>query len=219
MNTNLGPTAKLHISLFLRYNLYPTVVTENFWTITYWSITCFACSGHRYRELHRSPRTIYGEWLMLLLVSCKRCVNGLKLVFGWTFWGFFSHDVKHFLKKILWRTWVLFVGPLISLFWTSGDVSSEFQSQSGFCLIRAKQSRMCYVTHSLRFTSGVTPTDLLVASMAAQPSLPHTWEALVGLKTGSYHAATHSVRSGRCSTDWAIPAQPYVKHIIIWGWN
>ena len=25
----------------------------------------------------------------------------------------------------------LFVGPLIWLFWTSGDVSSEFQSQSG----------------------------------------------------------------------------------------
>ena len=30
-----------------------------------------------------------------------------------------------------------FVGPLIPLFWTSGDVSSGFQSQSGFCLIRA----------------------------------------------------------------------------------
>ena len=28
-----------------------------------------------------------------------------------------------------------FVGPLIPLFWTSGDVSSGFQSQSGFCLI------------------------------------------------------------------------------------
>ena len=28
-----------------------------------------------------------------------------------------------------------FVGPLIPLFWTSGDISSGFQSQSGFCLI------------------------------------------------------------------------------------
>ena len=27
-----------------------------------------------------------------------------------------------------WRTWVLFVGPLIPLFWTSVDVSSRFQS-------------------------------------------------------------------------------------------
>ena len=57
------------------------------------------------------------------------------------------------------------------------------------------------VTHSLRFTSDVTPADLLVASMAAKPSLPHTCKALVGLETGSYHAATHSMRSGRHSTD------------------
>ena len=34
-----------------------------------------------------------------------------------------------------------FLGPLIPLFRTSGDVSSGFQSQSGFCLIRT--SRMC----------------------------------------------------------------------------
>ena len=33
--------------------------------------------------------------------------------------------------------------------------------------------------------------------MEAEPSLPHTCKALVGLKTGSYHATTHSVRSGR----------------------
>ena len=56
---------------------------------------------------------------------------------------------------------------------------------------------MCYVTHALRFTSGATPADLLAASMAAELSLPHTCKALVGLKTGSYHAAAHSVRSGR----------------------
>ena len=56
---------------------------------------------------------------------------------------------------------------------------------------------MCYVTHSLRFTSGATPANLFVASMAAKLSLPHTCKALVGLETGSYHAATHSVRSGR----------------------
>ena len=29
-----------------------------------------------------------------------------------------------------------FLGPLVPLFCISGDVSSEFQSQSGFCLIR-----------------------------------------------------------------------------------
>ena len=30
------------------------------------------------------------------------------------------------------RTRVLFVGPLIPLFWTSGDVCPGFQSQGGF---------------------------------------------------------------------------------------
>ena len=33
--------------------------------------------------------------------------------------------------------------------------------------------------------------------MAAKLSFPHTCEVLVGLKARSYHAATHSVRSGR----------------------
>ena len=27
------------------------------------------------------------------------------------------------------------LGPLVPLFWISGDISSGFQSQSGFCLI------------------------------------------------------------------------------------
>ena len=58
-----------------------------------------------------------------------------------------------------------------------------------------------YVTPSLRFASGVTPANLLVASMAAELSLPCTCEALVRLETGSYHAATHSLRSGRRFTD------------------
>ena len=60
-----------------------------------------------------------------------------------------------------------------------------------------KLGRGVCVTCSLRFTSDVTPADLLAASMAAEPSLPHTCEALAGLKTKSYHAAIHSVRSGR----------------------
>ena len=38
--------------------------------------------------------------------------------------------VIFFSKKFFWRTYVLFVGPLITLFWTSSDVTSEFQSQS-----------------------------------------------------------------------------------------
>ena len=80
------------------------------------------------------------------------------------------------------------------MFWTSGDVSSGFRSQSGQpCLSFGD----VHVTCSLRFTSSATPANLLAANMAAQLSLPHTCEALVGLETGSYHATAHSVRSGR----------------------
>ena len=60
---------------------------------------------------------------------------------------------------------------------------------------------MLHVPCSLKFTSGVTPANLLAASMVAKPSLPHASEALVGLKARSYHAAAHSVRSGKRSTD------------------
>ena len=64
------------------------------------------------------------------------------------------------------------MGPLIPLFGTSGDVSSGFQSQSGFCLIRTWRRHTSNVTYSLRFTSGAAPADLLVASMAAGPISP-----------------------------------------------
>ena len=65
-------------------------------------------------------------------------------------------------------------------------------------LIHAWQRHMCYIFPEIH---------LLLAIMAAKPSHPHTCKALVGLKTGSYHAAAHSMRSGRRSTDWAIPAR------------
>ena len=51
---------------------------------------------------------------------------------------------------------VLFVGPLIPLFWTSGDVSSGFQSQGG-----QPYSRF------LGVNSGATLLPVYVASIAA----------------------------------------------------
>ena len=57
-----------------------------------------------------------------------------------------------------------FLGPLVTLFWISGDVSSGFQSQSGFCLICYFCRGECNV-HSPRFTSGATLADLLAASV------------------------------------------------------
>ena len=55
-----------------------------------------------------------------------------------------------------------FVGPLIPLFWTFGDVSSGFQSQS-------EQTYFMHILHVLRFTSGATPADVLATTMAAEP--------------------------------------------------
>ena len=57
------------------------------------------------------------------------------------------------------------LGPLVALFWISGDVSSGFQSQSGFCLICFCEGE-CNV-HSLRSTSRATPADFLTASITA----------------------------------------------------
>ena len=37
------------------------------------------------------------------------------------------------------------LGPLVPLFWISGDVSSGFQSQSGFCLIRIAEANVMYI--------------------------------------------------------------------------
>ena len=38
------------------------------------------------------------------------------------------------------------LGPLVPLFWISGDVSSGFQRQSGFCLIRIAEANVMYKT-------------------------------------------------------------------------
>ena len=49
----------------------------------------------------------------------------------------FTWRDENFFFSNFWRTWVLFVGPLIPLFWTSGNVSSGFQSQSGLPTCKA----------------------------------------------------------------------------------
>ena len=52
------------------------------------------------------------------------------------------------------------MGPLIPLFWTSGDVYPGFQSQGG--------SLACFLACViLKFTSGVIPADCIEVSMAA----------------------------------------------------
>ena len=58
------------------------------------------------------------------------------------------------------------LGPLVPLFWISGDVSSGFQSQSGLPYSHCGgKHNVC----SLRSTSGATHADLLAAGFAASP--------------------------------------------------
>ena len=64
------------------------------------------------------------------------------------------------------RTSVLFVGLLMPLFWNSGNVYPGLQIQG-----RSPHLYVSLPVHNeiLSFTSGVTPTDLLTASMTAKP--------------------------------------------------
>ena len=153
---------------------------------------------------------------MTFLTNTERVLSEIPLVFyqldeignndnigirGFTTWKQKNSVTKCFLLIFgghvffLWGHWYPCIGLLVM-----------FQSQSGQPYSHLAEAYIC-VIHSLRFTSGVTPANLLAASMAAELSLPHTCEALVGLKTESYHVTAHSVRSGRHSIDWAIPAR------------
>ena len=80
--------------------------------------------------------------------------NHYKLKWGLVFQGILSGGRDFFkIFKNICRTHVLFVGPLIPLFWTSDDVCPGFQSQGGFPRLRASSP-----AHNgfLRFTSGAT---------------------------------------------------------------
>ena len=55
---------------------------------------------------------------------------------------------------------------LIPLFLTSGDVSPGFQSQGGSHILYTSLNAY---SQFIRFISGVSPADLLMASMAVEP--------------------------------------------------
>ena len=93
-------------------------------------------------------RFISGEYFKcakLILVKC------------WV--TFSSFGFYHHLSFVI---SIIFVGPLIPLFWTSCDICPGFQSQGG--------NLACFLTCMiLRFTSGVTPADCIEVSMVAKP--------------------------------------------------
>ena len=63
------------------------------------------------------------------------------------------------IEEKFWKVLVLFVGPLMPLFWTLGDVCLGSESQCGSYCLHAL-SPVC--TRFLKSQSGATPTELLV---------------------------------------------------------
>ena len=106
-----------------------------------------------------------------------------------------------FFKKFLADT-CLILGPLVPLFWISGDVSSGFQSQSGFCLICYFCGGECNV-HSPRFTSGATLADLLAAGVQPVTS-PH---ASAEMRLGSN---LNEQSPGKKTKAWNCASNPYL---------
>ena len=96
-------------------------------------------------------------------IESSMAVNHDRLVFFPSSLRLF-HLLFLVLKKL--RTSVLSVGQLILLFWTSGKVCTGFQSQGGshaWVLLSPVCKRI------LRFTSDVTPVNLLTANIANEP--------------------------------------------------
>ena len=96
------------------------------------------------------------------------------------------HILCNFLKKNCGATNTPVLGFCLCLVWISKpEWAALFTLGTGVC-----------VTHSLKFTSGATPADLLGPAWQPSQSLPHICkQALVRLKTSTYHAAD------KCSTD------------------
>ena len=99
----------------------------------------------------------------MLQLSARKVLNEFFYIDG------IIHFSLNFFQKFLADT-CPFLGPLVPLFWISGDISYGFQSQSGFCLIRFCGGE-CNV-HSMRSTSGSTLADLLAAGAQLVTS-PH----------------------------------------------
>ena len=115
-------------------------------------ISCFSSCEIRIWEIMKYGKS-FNLHMLFALGSLSVCFNcwksGLRRDFNCkVFLGFFQN---------FWRTQIVFVGPLILLFWISGEVCSGFQSCGGDPL-------------SVYFlASGVTPTDCIVFIMAVKP--------------------------------------------------
>ena len=73
-----------------------------------------------------------------------------------------------FFKKFLVDT-CPFWGPVVPPFWISGDVSSGFQSQSGFCLIRNVDANVMYIPQDPPLVLHMLTSWLPAAQLVTSP--------------------------------------------------
>ena len=92
------------------------------------------------------------------------------------------------------------LGPLVPLFWISGNVSSGFQSQSGLPYLHCRGKRNAC---SLRSASGATCADLLAAGLPPVLS-PHTVEEV---RLSGFKLVLSEYLWVRRSTNWAQPGR------------
>ena len=127
----------------------------DFWQISWETIT-----------IPRSARSIQwslnDEGYMAVLMVLEACLSiGIRDLIL----------INNFFKKSFLADTYPFGGPLVPLFWISGDISSGFQSQSGFCLIHF------FVEVNVMYTLQDSPLVLHVPTSwwpAAQPvTSPH----------------------------------------------
>ena len=113
------------------------------------------------------------------------------------------------------------MGPLITLFWTLGDICLRFQSQGGFlfaCFLA------CVI---LRFIFGATPADCKEVSVAAKPfqsmHLQTCPQSLVGVWAGA-QIFNHLCSKHSTVYHSATLAQPghfkyVIPRVVIFNWS
>ena len=108
--------------------------------------------------------------------------------------------------KIFWRTGVRYMGQWYPFFGLLVMSPLGFKATVG-SLICTWQWCTCYTLSEIH----------LWCDTCRPLGGQHTCEALVGLETGSYHATSHSVTSGRRSTNWAITANFTLPNLCVTG--
>ena len=176
-NQSLGPAYKVHLkrviifstavnnfdarksSLWIRWSLLPSLASH---------LQCIEVF-EKLEFYFTLQSTDPCQMIYLFLPMIKNGHTGLVHKTGTSLKAKMFHKLEHFSEanifKHFWRTSILFVWPLIILFWISGDVWSGFQNKGKFPHMI---HQMC-TTVSSDSPLSVTPADFLAPSMTFDP--------------------------------------------------